>query len=76
MVDIYQYQLVTPGFLNHQHINSTSLAFTKIDSCFFLWKLRLECVSRNIAIMCAMVKSRYIGDGHPTFFFGILIIGI
>ena len=26
--------------------------------------------------ICAMVKSCYIGDGHPTFNDGILIIGI
>ena len=26
--------------------------------------------------ICAMVKSRYIGDGHPTFNDGILIMGI
>ena len=25
--------------------------------------------------ICAMVKSRYIGDGHPTFNDGILIMG-
>ena len=26
-------------------------------------------------VICAMVKSRYIGDGHPTFNDGILIMG-
>ena len=27
-------------------------------------------------ITCTMVKSRYIGDGHPSFNDGILIMGI
>ena len=32
--------------------------------------------NRQGVIICAMVKSRYIGDGHPTFNDGILIMGI
>ena len=28
-----------------------------------------------VLLICAMVKSRYIGDGHPTFNDGILIMG-
>ncbi len=33
-------------------------------------------IGMYVLYICAMVKSRYIGDGHPTFNDGILIIGI
>ena len=36
-------------------------------------KIQILTSALLIKILCAMVKSRYIGDGHPTFNDGILI---
>ena len=42
---------------------------------FVAENLEIQCVlvKQGVESICAMVKSRYIGDGHPTFNDGILI---